>query len=513
MMKGTRKKIEKILSEIEQSNNSNSNVNKRNKMTTSQVVDIILNKNIDVQSPSATYSNKCRESGSSAAHFNYDMNELALWRERNNQLYKIGYYREIYSNRKYFGKFIVFFKRVVRRIMKFLIEPIINEQNDFNGSVTASINALYNNEVVTSEFIKKLTYEKDIIEKELKQIKNQFENQKQELDNYKEQLLAIKENQKEISNINTEFIDLKESVQRIIENNHDLNEKCVVLTENIIKDEVEYLENKIQDIELNFLRSLKKYQESKEDADKTNIKNYPEKENIIYSQNYDKTFLSLDYFKFENHFRGSRKNIKESQKMYVDYFIDKALVLDLGCGRGEFLELLKENGINAIGIDLYEEFVDYCNINGLEAIHADAVSYLHNLDNNSIGGIFAAQFVEHLETNQLIQLCNDAYNKLMPGSNFIIETPNPTSLAIYTNWFYVDPTHIKPIHPKTLEYFLQQAGFRNIKIIYISTSKVDYKLPLLEGENIKNLDEFNKALNHVSDILFGCQDYAVIAQK
>ena len=94
----------------------------------------------------------------------------------------------------------------------------------------------------------------------------------------------------------------------------------------------------------------------------------------------------------------------------------------------------------------------------------------------------------------------------------MIETPNPTCVSTYLNSFYLDPTHNNPIHPKTLKFFLQQAGFSNIKIVFNEQSRIPYRLPLLEVENA-NLAEFNDGINFLSDVIFGCQDYAIIAEK
>ena len=124
----------------------------------------------------------------------------------------------------------------------------------------------------------------------------------------------------------------------------------------------------------------------------------------------DGDYQAIDYFDFENYFRGSKDAIKENQKQYVPYFEGKKNVLDLGCGRGEFLELLKEHDIDATGVDFYEEYTDYCKGNGLKAVHGDAVEYLRQCDR--CGGIFAGQLAEHLSTEQLVQLCELAYEKL-----------------------------------------------------------------------------------------------------
>lgn len=230
----------------------------------------------------------------------------------------------------------------------------------------------------------------------------------------------------------------------------------------------------------------------------------------------------IDYFDFENHFRGSIENIKKAQSFYVQYFKDKKNVLDIGCGRGEFLSLMSENNINAHGIDIYKPYVDYCRMKNLDAVCDDCVRYLENLDYsdglNKIDGIFAGQVVEHLETHQIISLCNNAYKKLTEGGCIIIETPNPVSLSIYTNAFYIDPSHIKPIHPLTMKYYLEKAGFRNIEIIFTENSRPPYDIPELKCSSdnqdiIYNIEDFNNAMKKVSEMMFGSQDYAVIAVK
>ena len=225
----------------------------------------------------------------------------------------------------------------------------------------------------------------------------------------------------------------------------------------------------------------------------------------------DGDYGQIDYFDFENYFRGTRAAVRQAQMQYLPYFENCRNVVDLGCGRGEFLEILQENKIGAVGVDFYPEFADYCNEQGFTAVCEDAISYLEQLE--AADGIFAGQLVEHLSTSQLIRLCELSYEKLEKGGYVILETPNPFSLSIYTHAFYIDPSHEKPVHPYTLKYFLEKAGFRSIQTLYTPNSRRDIEIPPIVSDSIQNLEEFNAVMKQVSEVLFGSQDYAMIARK
>lgn len=222
----------------------------------------------------------------------------------------------------------------------------------------------------------------------------------------------------------------------------------------------------------------------------------------------------IDYFLFESKFRGSRENIKESQKVYLDYFVNRKNILDIGCGRGEFVELLTENNTRVTGIDYDMDNVDYCVKKGLPVIYSEAVEYLDNCPDSSLDGIFMGQVIEHLKLNELISIVKLAIKKLKEGSYFIAETINPQSLIVYTESYFLDPTHVKMIHPLTMKIIAETEGFKDIELMYLSPVSDTHKIPKLEAiEKFENIDDFNSAIERINNLIYGCRDYALIARK
>lgn len=221
----------------------------------------------------------------------------------------------------------------------------------------------------------------------------------------------------------------------------------------------------------------------------------------------------VDYESFENHFRGTEEEIRAKQEEYLPYIKKGSRVIDLGSGRGEFLELLKENGFDACGVERYEKFATETAKRGLNVICADAIEYIKQLEDESVGTITSFQVAEHLDTVQLIELIITAYEKLEKGGVLIMETPNPRCLSIYTNSFYLDSTHTKPIHPKAMEYYAEVAGFSHISTLYTKSSRVPYELPLIPEGTFGDSQKYNDGISLLSDLIWGSQDYALIAKK
>lgn len=230
------------------------------------------------------------------------------------------------------------------------------------------------------------------------------------------------------------------------------------------------------------------------------------------------TETGLNYFVFEDHFRGSREDIKERQRAFVRYFEGCSNVLDIGCGRGEFLELMRDAGIGARGVDLDETMVEFCRSRGLAVELNDAVSYLEQLEDESLDGVFIDQVVEHLEPAYLVRLLELCYRKMKFGYHIVAETVNPLSFVSFAN-FYIDMTHVRPVHPETLKFLFGAAGFREIEAQFSSPVPDEArlrKLPVDEGigeaERLQ-AEIYNRNVDLLNGTLYGAQDYAIIGKK
>ena len=211
-----------------------------------------------------------------------------------------------------------------------------------------------------------------------------------------------------------------------------------------------------------------------------------------------------DYFAFESRMRGETAEIRERQREYVDDFRGAAPVLDLGCGRGEFLALLREAGIEARGIDADADMVAYARGEGLEVDQADAIAALEVLDDSSLGGVFAAQLLEHLPPGMLVRTLELCAQKLRDGGILIAETINPLSPLALRNYF-ADLTHAQPLVPETLELLARQAGFAEVDKRFLNEPAEKLTVPddPVLARNVARLNE----------LLFAPLDYAIIARR
>jgi SAM-dependent methyltransferase len=224
---------------------------------------------------------------------------------------------------------------------------------------------------------------------------------------------------------------------------------------------------------------------------------------------------SHTYVGFEDRFRGSADDITERVSEYLPFLQDASDVLDIGCGRGELLALLRDKGVRAKGIDLNGSMVDVCRQQGLDATEADALSYLRSQPDNSLGGLFAAQVVEHLEPRYLTSLIDIAFDKLRPGAPIILETINPACWFAFFESYIRDITHVRPIHPDTLTYLLVASGFQQVEVRYRAPYPEHDKLQRIPphaslGDSVDTLNENVERLN---SLLFTWLDYAAIGRR
>lgn len=218
----------------------------------------------------------------------------------------------------------------------------------------------------------------------------------------------------------------------------------------------------------------------------------------------------IDYAAFEDRCRGSSDELRDVQKHYLTFFPDPhgmGKVIDIGCGRGEMLEILIDAGYDAIGIDLNSEMVEVCRKKGLPVAQSDAVKYLEQTESNSLRGIFCAQVVEHLLTSELENLLALAQEKLLEGGVFVIETINPRSLFSIGNHFFADNSHTKPLHPETLRFMCEQVGFRSVALEEQSAH------PIMKHATHLPDDELGTVVEALVNNVFGFQDYAIVATK
>jgi O-antigen chain-terminating methyltransferase len=236
--------------------------------------------------------------------------------------------------------------------------------------------------------------------------------------------------------------------------------------------------------------------------------------------------LDLDthkYVGFEDRFRGSADDIQRRVAEYVPIFRGASDVLDIGCGRGEFLALLREHGVNARGVDLNGAMVEVCREKGLDAHHVDALTYLRAQPDGSLGGLFAAQVIEHLTPSYLTQLLDAAFDKLRAGSPIVLETINPGCWFAFFESYIRDLTHEQPVHPDTLKYLLVATGFQHVEIRYRAPYPEAEKLqaipsmpPAAASANAalaESIDTLNANVEKINRLLFTYLDYAAVGRR
>ena len=352
-------------------------------------------------------------------------------------------------------KIIVFVLRVVRKLSRF----IINDQIIINKNTNACIKALVERE---DAIVRKVTEEKER-EKELQREKEQ--QREKELQRKKER---EKEQQKEL--------EQQREQQKVKE----------ILLEN----KIDKLSSRIDQLE-----------ERKKIA------------SLITDEMY---------LKFEESFRGTESDICERQEFYVNRYLKNKsfdsndIAIDLGCGRGEWLKRINELGLHAVGIDTNVRMIEECKKKGMEAKVYDAISYIRELDDNSVSIISAFQLIEHIAKSDVIILVREAYRALKPQGILILETPNVCNIEVGASTFYLDPTHINPMHPDFIQFLAEYTGYEKAEIAYWEQENIEkWILSVMQQEEKDILDSamFRTVFETVKRLIYSSPDYALVATK
>lgn len=220
-------------------------------------------------------------------------------------------------------------------------------------------------------------------------------------------------------------------------------------------------------------------------------------------------FLDVFYREFEDRYRGSREEILERMRVYIPYVEDlkemdtrKYPAVDIACGRGEWLEVLQEEGINAMGVDTNAWQVKDAQDMGLSIEIADALEWLSARRARSVSLISMMHIIEHLDFPTLVQVLKESMRVLRPGGKLLLETPNPESLIVGAYKFWMDPTHVRPYPPEVISRLLESLAFDQIEILRLHP----------DGRNREYKTDYNMA-PAVADLLAGPLDYAILCRR
>jgi O-antigen chain-terminating methyltransferase len=475
-------------------------------------------------------------------HFGEEFSSLDDINLRLNSSWKINDEFIIRSHRRWLGKLIVFGKRAIRKSIYWYMRPFKDQQTAFNMYTVQAINEM-RNKIVSLSGRQELEFNNLVNGTERNDLK--FEEIKLEISKLISKLESLQnkitidyrnEVNSSIDSIryDNDVILAKVNEQAtlmddLIEKNNDMKVELrkimgnlqfeVEKVDRLRQTDNEVLRNELSSVDYHLTSLQQEFEiissrvwrlrQEKESIVKPSL---AEQENSeIPSKQYVSNF---DYVLFESKFRGSTDLIKFRQTKYISYFDQLDNIIDIGCGRGEFLSLMLDVGKSIIGIEMNEDMYALAKSKGLPVMHGDGIEYLRSVPDGSLGGIFSSHVIEHMPFERMEEFTEIALSKLKYGGKLIFETPNPTTLLVFAKSFYMDPTHNKPVHPETLLFLLKSKGFTNVSLIEMEPATEHYLSVLnADTDSISNLDDFNSGIQRINRILFGPQDYAVIATR
>lgn len=264
----------------------------------------------------------------------------------------------------------------------------------------------------------------------------------------------------------------------------------IIIDNKLIEDRLTYIDKQLSSLQILYSRLETKTTGADEDSPKiTDIS------------------MAKFYSEFELKFRGSQFSIMERMREHVSLITamktekDSLVGLDLACGRGEWITLLKERDVNVLGVDINPFFVNECRASGLEVICEDVFTFLQSNSKSDYDFISSFHFIEHLPFERIILFLKLAYSKLKPGGLFLIETPNCGNLIVGASTFNIDPTHISPLHPDYCKFLFEFIGFKDVTVIGLSANTA------MLNENKKRVGE------ELAGLIWGSRDFACIGYK
>ncbi len=236
----------------------------------------------------------------------------------------------------------------------------------------------------------------------------------------------------------------------------------------------------------------------------------------------DDVMGAIDVLTLEQRVHGSPRMVKDRQRVFLQYFAGCSSVLAVGCGRGEMLQLLEQEGIKARGVETNPTLVDYCRDNGLDVLQADPVEYLLSLEDGALEGLFLARFAGHEPPARLVGMLALCRKKLAPGAPLVIETPNPFSLYAVASYALETSGQAHPLHPETLKQLCLSYGFTQPSVMFLTPLPPEEHLEvlelassgaLLEPRQQELFHQVSENFARLNRILFSHRDYAVVARR
>ena len=221
------------------------------------------------------------------------------------------------------------------------------------------------------------------------------------------------------------------------------------------------------------------------------------------------------YVAFGNRYRGTPEEVRDRLRRYVELLRDLSPVVDLGCGRGELLELLAAAGVAGRGVEHNAALVSECRGRGLDVVQADLLDALRECPAGSLGSVFASHVAEHLPPPALLELLRGAHRALRPGGLLVLETPNPRSVVGFLEVYNRDLTHERPLHPETLAFLAAAEGFTDVRVEERSPVDAASRLQAVPADGLPGAaaTALNENVARLNALLYGPQEYALLARR